>query len=123
MGRPVAIWQRLPERGLGRLMPGIEQLGHGPLGDARIVDLRISRDPRVVDVLPRQANVGGGGWLIVPFRNDTWLSDLRDLAPFLRGVVLVGEAALGRRLDLKRGLGGLWKDRALRWRDLIRAIG
>lgn len=115
----------MPERGLGRLVPGIEQLGHGPLGDARIVDLRISRDPRLVDVLSRQADVGGGrsivrGWNIAcPVA-----SGLLDLAALLRGVVLVGEAALGRRLDLKRvGLSRLWKDRALRWRDLICAIG
>lgn len=105
-------------------MPGIEQLGHGPLGDARIVDLRVARDPRVVDVLPRQANVGGGRRDLVPFRNEVGSRPrLPDLAALLRGVVLVGEAALGRRLDLKRSLGGLWKDRALRWRDLIRAIG
>lgn len=84
-------------------MPGIEQLGHGPLGDARIVDLRVARDPRLVDVLPRQANVGGGCFNVLGRNLEVAAPAVpRDLAALLRGVVLVGEAALGRRLDLKR---------------------
>lgn len=81
-------------------MPGIEQLGHGPLGDARIVDLRVPKLSGFVHLLSGETNVGGRCGSI-PVRK-TFRAASRDLAALLRRVVLVGEAALGRRLDLKR---------------------
>ena len=58
--------------------------------------------PGFVDRLARQAEVGGS--CSVPDRNGAISTALRtnDLPTLLRGIIFVGEPALGPRLDLKR---------------------
>jgi hypothetical protein len=54
--------------------------------------------PGFVDFLAGQADVGGSSFPDVPLRNVGAFPQvramLRDLAPFLRGVVFIGKAAL-----------------------------
>ncbi|TGD93718.1 hypothetical protein [Methylobacterium nonmethylotrophicum] len=61
-----------------------------------------------MDLLAGQAKVCDGCRQSVPVRNAFRTAALgtSDLAPLLRRVVLVGEPALGERLDLD-GIGGL----------------
>ena len=75
----------------------------GPTNDARVAPLFIPDLPGFVDFLAGQADVGGGS--SVPNGNGGIPAALSadDLAPLLRGVVFVGEAALRQRFDFQPG--------------------
>ena len=63
----------------------------------------IADEARFVNVFAGEAEVGGGGFA-VPVWNGNVLSIVRAdyLAPLLRRVVLIGQPALGLRLDVVR---------------------
>lgn len=73
--------------------PGIQC----PADHARVGGLRVAQLPGLVHLLARKAQVRDGGWC-VPLGNGPLVSleaTTRNLAPLLRGVVLIREPTLG----------------------------
>ncbi|KNY18250.1 hypothetical protein AKG11_03715 [Shinella sp. SUS2] len=72
-----------------------------------------------MDLLARQAEFGGRSWTnIVPNRNDVGANGCgRNLTPFLRRVIFIGQPPFGGGLDLQRvGL------RAVRLGDRLNSV-
>jgi hypothetical protein len=75
------------------------------VNDAGISTLRVADQTGFVDLFAGDPNLAGLRRFIILFRNNTWLSGLRDLAPLLRRVVFVGEPTLRLRFDRARRFG------------------
>jgi hypothetical protein len=66
--------------------------------DARVGHFGVADDASFVDVFVREADVGNGNLLLI--QKKVLVCPRCNLAPLLRCVVLVGEAALGAGFDL-----------------------
>ena len=99
----------LADRRLRRLLPSVEPGVEGPADQAGVRGLGVAKLSGFVHSLPGQAEVRDSG-LGVPVENaSAWaIAAGGNLAPLLRGIVLVGQPALRLRPDLTSvGLGAV----------------
>src|SRR5882672_271533 len=90
------------DRSFRRLFAGGDGRVDGPANDARIARLRVADRTGFVNFLAGKPGVGGRRLGRRMFSTGTFAPAGSNLAPFLRGVVFVGEAAFCGGFDFQR---------------------